>query len=97
MMIPLSTAPFMPGGRAAICDRDHETEALAGRPVVPSLAARVRRQHAEPLHCVLLTVEIDHEIRAQSTLIAYKSDRETGRSVGDTNRVSIAALLDASL
>jgi len=65
--------------------------------VVPSLAARVRQQHAEPLHCVVLTVEIDHEVRTQSTLIAYKGDRETGRSVGDTNRASIAALLDATL
>ena len=65
--------------------------------MVPSLAARVRRQHAERLQGVLLTVEIDHEVRTQSTLIAYKGDRETGRSVGDTNRASIAALLDTTL
>ena len=36
-------------------------------------------------------------VRTQSTLIAYKGDRETGRSVGDTNRASIAALLDTTL
>jgi hypothetical protein len=30
-------------------------------------------------------------------LIAYKGDRETGRSVGDTNRVSTAALLDTTI
>lgn len=35
--------------------------------------------------------------RMQSTLIAFKGDKETGRSVGDTNRTSIAALLDKAL
>jgi hypothetical protein len=32
--------------------------------------------------------------RMQSTLIAFKGATETGRSVGDTGRDSIAALLD---
>jgi thioredoxin 1 len=32
--------------------------------------------------------------RMQSTLITFKGSRETGRSVGDTNPSSIAALLD---
>jgi len=36
-------------------------------------------------------------VRTQSTLIAFKGDKETGRSVGDTNRASIAALLDKTL
>lgn len=35
--------------------------------------------------------------RMQSTLIAFKGDKEAARSVGDTNRASIAALLDKSL
>ena len=35
--------------------------------------------------------------RMQSTLIAYKGATETGRSVGDTERGSIAALLDKTL
>jgi thioredoxin 1 len=35
--------------------------------------------------------------RMQSTLIAFKGDKEKGRSVGDTDRKSIAALLDKSL
>jgi thioredoxin len=35
--------------------------------------------------------------RMQSTLIAFKGANETGRSVGDTNRASIAALLDKTL
>jgi len=35
--------------------------------------------------------------RTQSTLIAFKGERETGRSVGDTDRSSIAALLNKGL
>jgi thiol-disulfide isomerase/thioredoxin len=35
--------------------------------------------------------------RTQSTLIAFKGATETGRSVGDTNRTSIAALLRKTL
>lgn len=35
--------------------------------------------------------------RMQSTLIAFKGNREEGRSVGDTNRASIAALLNKTL
>ena len=35
--------------------------------------------------------------QSQSTLIVYKGDKETGRSVGDTNSGSIEALLDTAL
>jgi thioredoxin 1 len=35
--------------------------------------------------------------RTQSTLIAFKGEHETGRSVGDTDRSLIAALLDKTL
>lgn len=35
--------------------------------------------------------------RMQSTLIAFKGAHETGRSVGDTDRASIAALLNKTL
>jgi thioredoxin 1 len=35
--------------------------------------------------------------RIQSTLIAFKGARETGRSVGDTDPFSIAALLNKAL
>ena len=35
--------------------------------------------------------------RMQSTLIAFKGEQETGRSVGDTDRASIAALLNKTL
>jgi thioredoxin 1 len=36
-------------------------------------------------------------VRMQSTLIAFKGEHETGRSVGDTDRTSIAALLNKTL
>ena len=36
-------------------------------------------------------------VRTQSTLIAFKGLTETGRSVGDTERSSIAALLNKTL
>jgi thioredoxin 1 len=35
--------------------------------------------------------------RMQSTLIAFRGDKEEGRSVGDTSRPSIAALLNKTL
>jgi thiol-disulfide isomerase/thioredoxin len=35
--------------------------------------------------------------RMQSTLIAFKGNTEEGRSVGDTNRASIATLLNKAL
>jgi thiol-disulfide isomerase/thioredoxin len=37
------------------------------------------------------------DARMQSTLIAFKGATETGRSVGDTHRASIAALLNKAL
>lgn len=39
----------------------------------------------------------DFGARMQSTLIAFKGANETGRSVGDTDRGSIAALLNKTL
>lgn len=37
------------------------------------------------------------DARSQSTLIVFKGETEVGRSVGDTNPASIAALLEAAL
>lgn len=36
-------------------------------------------------------------VQRQSTLIVFKGGKEVGRSVGDTNKASIAALLNKSL
>jgi thiol-disulfide isomerase/thioredoxin len=37
------------------------------------------------------------DVRKQSTLIAFKGDKETGRSVGDTKEASIKSLLDSAV
>lgn len=37
------------------------------------------------------------KVQRQSTLIAFKGDKETGRSVGDTNASSIEALINTTL
>ncbi len=36
-------------------------------------------------------------VRQQSTLIAFNGKTETGRSAGDTNKASIAALIDTAI
>jgi len=54
---------------------------------------------------VYFTVDFDSQkdvvrrfgARMQSTLISFKGEKEEGRSVGDTNRASISALLDKVL
>jgi hypothetical protein len=61
----------------------------------------------EPKFKDLVVFKIDFdsqkdEVRAlhaqsQSTLIVYKGEVEKGRSVGDTSRLSIEALLDSAL
>jgi len=61
----------------------------------------------EPKYKDLVTFKVDFDtqkdvVRAfkaqqQSTLIAFKGATETGRSVGDTNKDSIAALFDKAL
>jgi thioredoxin 1 len=62
---------------------------------------------AEPKFKNLLVVQVDFDsqkdavrrfgARVQSTLITFKGDKETGRSVGDTNRESIAELLSKAI
>jgi thioredoxin 1 len=61
----------------------------------------------EPKYKDLVVFKVDFDtqkadVRAlkatqQSTLIAYKGEKETGRTVGDTNPQSIAALVDSAL
>ena len=54
---------------------------------------------------VVLNVDFDSQkevlralgVRMQSTLIAFKGDKETARSTGDTKAASISHLLDAAL
>jgi thioredoxin len=62
---------------------------------------------SEPKYADLQVFEIDFDtqkdllkklnVRMQSTLIVYKQGAEVGRSVGDTNRDSIADLLSKTI
>jgi thiol-disulfide isomerase/thioredoxin len=62
---------------------------------------------ADPAYKDLVIFELDFDTggkalralnaRSQSTLIAFKGETETGRSVGDTNPDSIAALFKSAL
>lgn len=61
----------------------------------------------EPKYNDMVVFKIDYDTQkdavravkatAQSTLIVYRGEAEKGRSVGDTNQASIAALLDQAL
>lgn len=72
----------------------------AQKPILSELMAEPKFKNL-----VYFTVDFDSQkdavksfgARVQSTLIAYKGATETGRSVGDTGRTSIAALLDKTL
>ena len=54
---------------------------------------------------MIFDVDFDHQkdvvrsfgAQLQSTLIVFRGDEEVGRSVGDTERASIAALLDKAI
>ena len=62
---------------------------------------------ASPKYAGLVVFRIDFDsqkdalralgVRQQSTLIVFKAGKETGRSVGDTAKASIAALLDKAV
>jgi thioredoxin 1 len=70
------------------------------RPILSELTADPKFKNL-----VVFVVDFDSQkdavkafgVRMQSTLIAFKGEHETGRSVGDTDRGSIAALLNKTL
>lgn len=72
----------------------------AQKPIIDALAR-------EPANDDLIIFEVDFDsqkpvvrdfgARSQSTLIAFNGKTETGRSVGDTNPKSIAALVNSAL
>ncbi len=72
----------------------------AQTPILSELAAQPKFKDL-----VVLRVDFDSQkdevrdlgARLQSTLIVFKGTAEVGRSVGDTNRKTIAALLDKAL
>jgi thioredoxin 1 len=72
----------------------------AQKPIVEKLAA-------QPEFKDLVIFEVDFDTgrealialkaRSQSTMIAFKGDKETGRSAGDTNPASVEALVKSTL
>jgi thioredoxin 1 len=97
------TKPFTPDAFAAA--------QKAGKPIFVEICAKQRPilggLMADPKfkNLVYFVVDFDSQkdtvksfgARMQSTLIAFKGEHETGRSVGDTDRASIAALLNKTL
>ena len=69
----------------------------------PHIAARQRESIVKDL--LVVHVDFDSQkdavrrfgARVQSTLITFKGGKETGRSVGDTNRGSLATLLSKAI
>jgi len=72
----------------------------AQQPILRQLMKDARRSEL-----VIIEVDFDSQkevvrsfnARSQSTLIVFKGETEIGRTVGDTNPASIAALLEAAL
>jgi thiol-disulfide isomerase/thioredoxin len=103
--IPYAAAAFdaAQGAGRSILVEIHATWCPTCKAQAPILADLERN----PKFGDLLVVHVDFDsqkdavrrfgARIQSTLITFKNGRETGRSVGDTNRDSIAALLDKAI
>jgi len=76
-------------------------------PVCKAQAPILSRLKGEPKYIELVSFDIDFDsqkdllrkfnVQKQSTLIVFKGKQETGRSTGDTNAGSIAALLGKSI
>jgi thioredoxin 1 len=76
-------------------------------PTCKAQAPILQKLEAEPKFKNLRVFRVDFDSQkeavrsfkatTQSTLIVFKGAKETGRSVGDTDAASIAALLDKSL
>ncbi len=76
-------------------------------PTCKAQAPILSRLKSEPRFKELVSFDIDFDsqkdllrkfnVRTQSTLIVFKGKQETGRSTGDTNANSIAALLGKSI
>jgi len=81
----------------------HATWCPTCKAQAPILADLERDQKFKDL--VVVHVDFDSQkdavrrfgARVQSTLVTFKGGKETGRSVGDTNRGSLATLLDKAI
>jgi thioredoxin 1 len=111
--IPASAAEWQPFSASSFAAAQKEGKSILVDifapwcPVCRAQAPILEKLTEEPKfkNLVVFKVDFDNqpgEVRAlkanqQSTLITYKGDTETGRSVGDTNEASIAALLQSAL
>lgn len=111
--LPASAAEWQPFSTAAFAAAQKEGKPILVDifapwcPVCRAQAPILEKLTAEPKFKDLIVFKVDFdnqpgEVRAlranqQSTLITYKGETEKGRSVGDTNRASIAALLQSAL
>jgi thioredoxin len=111
--LPASAAEWQPFSASAFAAAQKEGKSIlvdifapwcpVCRAQNPILVQLIREPKFKDL--VVFKVDFDNqpgEVRAlkadrQSTLITYKGEAEKGRSVGDTNEKSIAALLQSSL
>ncbi len=76
-------------------------------PVCKAQAPILSRLKSDPKFKAMVSFDIDFDsqkdllktfnVQKQSTLIVFKGKQEAGRSTGDTNPGSIAALLDKSI
>jgi thioredoxin 1 len=111
--LPASAAEWKPFSASAFAAAQKEGKSILVDifapwcPVCRAQAPILEKLTAEPKFKDLVVFKIDFdnqpgEVRAlqanqQSTLITYKGETEKGRSVGDTNQASIAALLQSTL
>jgi thioredoxin 1 len=113
VVLPASAAEWKPFSTSASAAAQKEGKTILVDifapwcPVCRAQAPILDKLTAEPKFKDLVVFKVDFdnqpgEVRAlhanqQSTLITYKGETEKGRSVGDTNEASIAALLQGAL
>jgi thiol-disulfide isomerase/thioredoxin len=111
--LPASAAEWKPFDAAAFAQAQKDGKPIlvdifaAWCPVCRAQNPILTQLTREPKYNDLVVFKIDFDtqkdaVRAvkatsQSTLIAYQGEKETDRSVGDTNPASIEALLDKTL
>jgi thioredoxin 1 len=111
--VPAHAAEWKPFTQAALAEAQKAGKPIlvhifaAWCPVCRAQKPIIEEFAAEPQYKNLVVLDVDFDtqkgdVRAlgaqsQSTLIAYKGDKEVGRSVGDTNANSIAEMLQSTL
>jgi thioredoxin len=111
--VPAHAAEWKPFTPAALAEAQKDGKPIlvhifaAWCPVCRAQKPIIEEFAAEPQYKNLVVLDVDFDAQkddaralgaqSQSTLIAYKGDKEVGRSVGDTNANSIAEMLQSTL